>query len=217
MRKKQPRKICSAAGCDRPSRSKGYCPRHYKQFLRHGRLTPDKEHRDGCMIKGCKNRHKARGYCAKHYKELMIRGEIKVSVKIKHPLCSVSNCAKTPTRRGLCEEHYKHYCDDHVKNGETWDHVDKLIVLHNQDVLFKRNRLILIKERHRALLNKQSEEQKQEILKDIFSDGDPEYIGYNEAEEGIQDVHKYLSESLWSEAEEHESRHLWEEKLQNLR
>jgi hypothetical protein len=34
---------CLAGGCRCPARTAGYCPTHYQQVRRHGRLTPERE------------------------------------------------------------------------------------------------------------------------------------------------------------------------------
>ena len=45
---------CQAADCDRTARTAGYCPRHYQQVRRHGRLTPEREYhsRNGICCAG---------------------------------------------------------------------------------------------------------------------------------------------------------------------
>jgi len=37
------RPLCQADTCHSPARTSGYCPRHYQQIRRWGRLTPEKE------------------------------------------------------------------------------------------------------------------------------------------------------------------------------
>jgi len=213
MQKKQPNKnrACCADGCRVPSRSKGYCARHYKQLLRHGRLTPDREQRKGCRINGCGNDHKARGYCSKHYKELMARGCISNNGKIKEPFCWVSSCQNDPGERGLCDEHYAHYHDMYIENGYTWSQVDRIIVLENQEMLFNRNRIILIRKCHQKLLDDLDTESyddstiPSDVLDDMVDDEAKAPSPFNDIEENI-----------WPEAEEYESGYIREEELQNL-
>ena len=62
--------LCRAHNCDQGARTSGYCPRHYQQVRRHGRLTPERERvygRTTCQVTDCHERHAARGYCKKHY------------------------------------------------------------------------------------------------------------------------------------------------------
>ena len=64
------RPLCRAHNCEQGERTAGYCPRHYQQVRRHGRLTPERERvygRTTCQIANCPERHAARGYCKKHY------------------------------------------------------------------------------------------------------------------------------------------------------
>lgn len=64
--------ICIAENCENKARSKGYCEKHRKQIARHGRLTPEKEHRTTCTIEGCEKKHLSRGYCKNHYYKFVI-------------------------------------------------------------------------------------------------------------------------------------------------
>lgn len=47
--------------------AKGYCWKHYIQQHRHGRLTPEREHRQACEVEDCEKKHMAKGMCSKHY------------------------------------------------------------------------------------------------------------------------------------------------------
>jgi hypothetical protein len=195
----------------------GYCPKHYKQFLRHGRLTPEREHRSTCRIVGCNNKHKGRGYCAKHYKELIARGCIENNGHIKDPFCAVSDCKKKPKRRGLCEEHFNYYLNLYIENGYSWAQVDKIIVLYNQRLLFNRNRISLIRERHKMMFKtKDKEIHISRIPTDIIEDMDDEGIDEEDISLINEDFGDGLLDDLWSEAESYESCDIWEEGLQNM-
>jgi len=217
MRKQQSNpSVCNAEGCNNLSRSLGLCPKHYKQVLRHGRLTPDREHRTGCRINGCGNTHKARGYCAKHYKELMGRGRIENNGHIKDPFCSLSDCNNIPARRGLCEEHYEYYLSLYVENGYTWKQVDHIIVLYNQRLLFNRNRISLIRKIHQEMLANDTPDKETEISQITMDDLLDDECFDNEHAEGV--VMDYLEdddlfEEILSEAECYEGGNLWEDKL----
>lgn len=60
-------KNCIVENCDNISVAKGYCDKHRKQIIRHGRLTPDREQRTTCTIDGCDIKHYSKGYCRNHY------------------------------------------------------------------------------------------------------------------------------------------------------
>ena len=62
--------ICRAGHCQRDAQTAGYCPRHYQQNRRYGRLTPERERaygRIGCQVIGCEEAHSSRGFCKRHY------------------------------------------------------------------------------------------------------------------------------------------------------
>ena len=61
---------CRAPECGAGARTVGYCPKHYQQIRRHGRLTPERERaygRTGCRVPGCQEAHSSRGFCKRHY------------------------------------------------------------------------------------------------------------------------------------------------------
>lgn len=70
---------CQAGNCRQPARTRGYCPRHYQQILRHGRLTPEREYRrcaGGCIAEHCERPQIARGYCFRHYQQYRRYGHL---------------------------------------------------------------------------------------------------------------------------------------------
>ncbi len=65
MKKKRentPKKLCSVEGCDKIHRCKGFCNKHYREYLA---TLPDRE----CDLGGCNNPIVAKGLCSKHYDE----------------------------------------------------------------------------------------------------------------------------------------------------
>ena len=200
----QPKKICSVDGCDIQSRTRGYCARHYKQILRHERLTPDREHRTWCRIEGCDKPHKARGYCSSHYIELISHGEISNNGKIRTPFCPIFECNKKPFKKGLCKQHYDDYNDIYILNGYSWKQVDRIIISHNQSSLRRRNRLQLIRTCHRELISKLEPDATDLLHEDDFDNMD---IRGRDPDKPIQSL----------EADDYESSNLWEEELFNMR
>jgi len=64
-------KTCKALRCRGTPRTKDLCARHYQQFRRHGRLTPEAEYQTRgwvCYIRHCTDPVLAKGLCNKHYK-----------------------------------------------------------------------------------------------------------------------------------------------------
>lgn len=71
--------LCKAGDCQQPARTTGYCPRHYQQVRRYGRLTPEREyrHREGqCVAQHCQESQVAKGYCFRHYQQVRRYGRL---------------------------------------------------------------------------------------------------------------------------------------------
>lgn len=68
-------KKCTVDNCENIVVAKGYCDRHRKQIERHGRLTPEKEHKKICTIEGCEKKHISKGYCRNHYYKYVIKAK----------------------------------------------------------------------------------------------------------------------------------------------
>lgn len=71
--------LCQAGNCPQPARTRGYCPRHYQQLRRHGRLTPEREyHRceQWCNAEHCERPQLAKGYCFRHYQQYRRYGHL---------------------------------------------------------------------------------------------------------------------------------------------
>jgi hypothetical protein len=171
----------------------GYCTRHYKQIRRHGRTTPEREHRDHCIALGCEQKHKAHGYCAKHLKQLLTNGNIKSQESPSK--CAIIECNKKSAEYGLCQQHLLYYQSMYFDNGYSWEQIHIIIIKQNQKILQNRNRIQLIKERH-AIFKKN---QKALILKDIRLSEDSLKVG----------------KTFWMEALD-EDCDLFEEELQSL-
>ncbi|MGF2716973.1 hypothetical protein ACQUY5_33305, partial [Bacillus cereus] len=60
---------CTVEYCNNTYYCKGYCIKHYRQFKKHGRLTPELEKvgkTPPCKADGCEGKSLALGYCTKH-------------------------------------------------------------------------------------------------------------------------------------------------------
>lgn len=80
---------CAAPSCESQERKRRYfsvngvtqryCPKHYFQLWRHGRLTPESEQRNrgrGCLAPGCARKHASKGYCNKHRAQILRHGKL---------------------------------------------------------------------------------------------------------------------------------------------
>ena len=73
------RAVCRAEACDAEARTAGFCPRHYQQIRRHGRLTPEREYRKrsgDCRVIDCNEGQIAKGYCFRHYQQVRRYGRL---------------------------------------------------------------------------------------------------------------------------------------------
>ncbi len=59
---------CSVEGCDRQSKSLGYCRAHYQRFKK-GKPLDDPPLRQECSIKGCRRIHHRDTFCDPHYEQ----------------------------------------------------------------------------------------------------------------------------------------------------
>ena len=78
-------RTCAAAGCAREGLTKGYCQRHYKQWHKYGRLTPEREYTlrkeqagppAPCRAPDCQQTDLiAKGLCWRHYQQVRRHGK----------------------------------------------------------------------------------------------------------------------------------------------
>jgi hypothetical protein len=102
---------CQAPHCGRASRTSGFCPKHYQQMRRHGRLTPEREYRsrgDGCSVDGCAREQIAKGLCFRHYQQIRRYGRLTPERERAYGRtgCRVPGCAQAHSSRGYCKRHY---------------------------------------------------------------------------------------------------------------
>lgn len=66
---KAPNPICDISGCERPTKSRGWCGYHYNHWLKFGAPVTShvKKPRGTCSIDGCGKPHFARSWCSRHY------------------------------------------------------------------------------------------------------------------------------------------------------
>ena len=103
--------LCKADNCEVEARTAGYCPRHYQQVRRHGRLTPEREYGKrgmGCLVGGCREEQVAKGYCFRHYQQVRRYGRLTPERERVYgrKLCQVAGCQEKHSSRGFCKKHY---------------------------------------------------------------------------------------------------------------
>lgn len=102
---------CGAPGCRVPARTAGYCPKHYQQVRRHGRLTPEREYqprRGHCNAAGCSKQQIAKGLCFRHYQQTRRYGRLTPERErtYRRAGCQVPGCGDPHSSRGYCKRHY---------------------------------------------------------------------------------------------------------------
>lgn len=103
--------VCKASGCSRHARTAGYCPRHYQQIRRHGRLTPEREYAQRgtvCSVERCQEDQVAKGYCFRHYQQIRRYGRLTPERERLYgrTVCQVDGCQEPHSARGYCKRHY---------------------------------------------------------------------------------------------------------------
>lgn len=64
-------KLCSIEDCSNKTVARGWCPKHYQRWQKHG--SPNtvawerQESRDSCAVVGCEGAYLSQGFCNKHY------------------------------------------------------------------------------------------------------------------------------------------------------
>ena len=113
---------CSAAGCDRPARSRGLCSRHYNQWYRSSigadnvRQSRERSRErlagERCSVEDCERKVKLRGLCHSHYTNLRLRGDaLAFPPRAERQVveCSVGGCDRDAVSRGWCSLHYRRW------------------------------------------------------------------------------------------------------------
>lgn len=108
--KRSPSKTqCSVEWCDRPSRARSMCTKHYQQMKLWGEVRPDREKFSVCQADGCerKPRSESASYCEMHYSRLRRNGTLSiVAPRVPDSKCVVVGCNKKAfTTGGLCRNH----------------------------------------------------------------------------------------------------------------
>ena len=106
---REPR-VCQVPGCDHPVIAHQRCVRHDRQMRRHGRLTPEREHRTRprpCTAPGCTRPVSAREMCVKHYLQVAVHGRLTPELE-RHPAqpCVAPDCPHRAIANGYCNQHY---------------------------------------------------------------------------------------------------------------
>ena len=105
------RPLCKAEGCGREAKTCGYCPRHYQQVRRHGRLTPEREYQkrgSQCKVESCRQVQIARGFCFRHYQQMRRYGRLTPEREriYGRKSCAMPGCEAKHSSRGYCKRHY---------------------------------------------------------------------------------------------------------------
>ena len=101
---------CAEPNCDKDAETGGYCPKHYQQVRRHGRLTPEWEYAPAGVCRACGNKAIAKNLCMRHYQQVRRYGRLtpeRESRHVRHTGCKVPGCKEPHSSRGFCARHYQ--------------------------------------------------------------------------------------------------------------
>lgn len=108
--------LCSITNCPNPSKTKGFCSKHYNRIQRHG--NPYTVKRDTnpprvCTEIGCNEPFFVLKRCSKHAERYRL---------LSNPLCKVNGCMNHSKSKfmPLCNTHYRH-----EKNGISKERLEK--------------------------------------------------------------------------------------------
>lgn len=106
---------CSIDGCERPSKSLGWCQMHYFRVRRHGEPgTPgtvlEFMRSQQCIVEGCDRQRKASLYCQMHRARVRRTGEPGSPEPRKQmnlgKTCQLDGCDRPRDAKGWCQLHY---------------------------------------------------------------------------------------------------------------
>ena len=100
------KKVCKTEGCERESRARGLCRKHYQHDRSVGRVPVDDPTAKGCDYDGCDRCFYARGYCRAHFVRLLRNGYVTPDRDpARNYMCIIEGCDHPQESRGFCETH----------------------------------------------------------------------------------------------------------------
>lgn len=104
---------CAVNGCDRPSRTRGWCNAHYLKWYRTGDPEYQRPARvkPACSVDGCLRPAHSRGWCKTHYLRWWSKSDLgKAAIRAYNNVradCSFDGCNNTSSAVGLCGGHWR--------------------------------------------------------------------------------------------------------------
>lgn len=110
-------RICAVDGCATPTKTAGYCSKHYQRKRKYGDPTIVHRYRDDserpeCEVPGCSEGVRSKGMCRPHYINFW-----RETTDWTPPACEVDECDRPQHGRGWCHLHHERW----LRRGSTDD------------------------------------------------------------------------------------------------
>jgi hypothetical protein len=105
------KRTCSIEDCEKVHEGRGFCKKHYSEFIRRRDGVNPKVYRPKeCIVDGCNKPHLGLNYCNSHYLRLKSVGGLKEDVPVRVRVygrtdCAVKGCNRKHHSNGICKPH----------------------------------------------------------------------------------------------------------------
>lgn len=105
-------KACSIEDCGQSAIAKGWCPKHYQRWKKHGDpLHERSKGQEHCSFPDCGKPHDSHGYCAGHVYQMKRGAELGPLQAHRYDgeACSIDGCESPAAARTWCRKHWQRW------------------------------------------------------------------------------------------------------------